>query len=103
MPWPPQDDTPPKPPLDKMGNMRRDFSPLVKLAMRMGWIVNLINMTPEGEVPPMEVMAPFTYIAAYEENEVVYVFGVVRGLPMSFVEPKTLFPSDGFIGRLKTL
>lgn len=102
MPWPPQDDTPPAPPKDMNGG-RKPFSPLVLLAMRMGWINNLYSMTPDGACPAFGVMLPFTYIAAYEEGETVFVFGVVKGKAMSWEEPKTLFPSDGFIGRLKIL
>lgn len=104
MPWPPQDDTPPKPPENANG-FKRDFSPLVKLAMRMGWIGNLYTMTPEGVMPPMDVMLPFTYVAAYEDpqNDKVFVFGVIDGKGRVFEEDRTLFPNDGFIARLKLL
>jgi hypothetical protein len=101
MPWPPQDDAPPLPPKDFNGQ-RRSFTPLIRLAMRMGWIDTLIQMG-DGVMPATEVMLPFSYIAAYEENDSVFVFGVVRGEPMNWKEPKTLFPTDGFVGRLKLL
>lgn len=81
----------------------RDFSPLVKLAMRMGWISNIYINNGAGLAPT--VMPPFSYVAAWEcpNMDIVYVFGVVNGRGMCFEEPRTLFPSDGFIGRLKLL
>jgi len=103
MSYPPSNDTFPAPPTQNDGVMA--WTPLHKLAMRMGWVgqhrQNIGGTYPDWRT----VIPPFEYVAAYEckERNRVYVFGVVRGEPMRFDDDIHMFPSDRLIGQLKTL
>lgn len=80
------------------------WTPLQKLAMRMGWVGQgkVIGSTYTSW---SQVIPPFEYVATYEckEQGQVFVFGVVRGTPMTFRDNIHMFPTDSLIGQLRTL
>lgn len=81
------------------------WTPLQKLAMRMGWVSNLMSMHNNGIGNYPDAIKPFEFLSAYEctASAKVYLFGVIRGTPMTFEDDIYMFPSDRLIGQLKTL
>lgn len=105
MSWPPDNDAPPPMPQQPDGTM--GYSPLVKLAMRMGWLGNMrTGFTSSGAAPLWpEIIKPFEWVAAVERRDQnkVFIFGLVNGKQIMCDDDYYLFPSDRLIGQLKTL
>lgn len=94
MGWPASIDTIPSPPMQSNG--RAEYSPLIKLAMRMGWL----------ETGTMICYSKCKYIDAVKVDlpQKAYVFIVQNsGEAMTIPDDYHLFPSDALISKLKLL
>lgn len=101
MGWPQNNDTMPTPAATPAGGI--GYSPLVKLAMRMGWFESM-SYSANGNHHPA---VPWKYIDAVKIDSPApraYVFLVRQsGEAMTFEDDYHLFPSDTLIAKLKML